>query len=88
MLATPALPSQIDGYSGRMKVAIDSLFTWFYAARKEEIYSMELFWKKAQRQPDQAWSVATSEWKYHGPLVLLEKGSSYLRDTYELEGWT
>jgi hypothetical protein len=30
-------------YEGRMKMAMSSLFTWFYAARKEEINSMVLF---------------------------------------------
>ena len=29
-----------------MKVAMSSLFSWFHAARKEEIYIMALFWEK------------------------------------------
>ncbi|KAF8857376.1 hypothetical protein BDZ45DRAFT_803377 [Acephala macrosclerotiorum] len=30
-----------EKYEGRMKVALNSLFFWFYAARKEELYSMK-----------------------------------------------
>lgn len=84
---SPALPAGNGAgtYTGRIKVALDSLFTWFYAARKEEIYSMDLFWEKAQQQPGQAWSVATSMGRYHGPLVLLERGSLFPFNTYQLQ---
>ena len=82
-----ALPTEtgVEKYAGKIKVALDSLFTWFYAARKEEIYSMDLFWKKAQRQPSQALSIPTSMGRYHGPLVLLEKGSLFPFNTYQLQ---
>jgi hypothetical protein len=72
-------------YEGRMKVAMTSLFTWFYAARKEEIYSMPLFWEKAQRQSNQAWEIQTTMGRYHHPLVLLDKGTVWPFNSYELE---
>ena len=37
----------VEKFAGRIKVALDSLFNWFYAARKEEIYSIDLFCEKA-----------------------------------------
>ena len=46
---------------------------------------MEQFWTKAQNQPGQAWAVGTNTGVYHGPLVLLEKGTQYPFNTYELE---
>ncbi|KFZ11325.1 hypothetical protein V502_07604 [Pseudogymnoascus sp. VKM F-4520 (FW-2644)] len=61
-----------------------ALFTWFYAVRSEELYNMALFWEKAQNQ-GQVWSVATQSGIYHHPFVLLEKGSSYPFNTYELD---
>ncbi|PMD24377.1 hypothetical protein NA56DRAFT_746506 [Hyaloscypha hepaticicola] len=72
-------------YEGRMKVAMSSLFTWFYAARKEKIYSMALFREKAQRQSYQAWETQTSMGRYHHPLVLLEKGARRPFNSHELE---
>ena len=72
-------------YGGRLKVSLHSLFTWFYAARDEELHNMEQFWAKAQNQPGQAWAVGTSTGIYHSPLVLLEKGTQYPFNTYELE---
>jgi hypothetical protein len=83
-----AAPITVAGgkkYDGRLKVTFESLLSWFYAARSEELYSMELFWEKAQNQPGQAWAVGTCMGKYHGPLVLLEKGSDWPFNTYELE---
>jgi hypothetical protein len=74
-----------EKYGGRLKVSLHSLFTWFYAARNEELYNMELFWEKAQKQPGQVWAVGTTMGRYHGPLVLLEKGTLYPFNTYELE---
>jgi hypothetical protein len=85
--ATP--PSLASGqeqerYQGRLRVSLYSLFTWFYAVRSEGLYSMSRFWEKAQNQ-GQIWSVATSLGRYHHPFVLLEKGSSYPWNAYELE---
>jgi hypothetical protein len=74
-----------ERYEGRLKVNLQSLFTWFYAARSEELYSMQDFWEKAQRQPAQAWDVSTDLGIYHHPLVLLNKGTQYPFNTYELE---
>ena len=67
-----------------MKVSLYILFTWFYAVRSEELYSMALFWEKAQDQ-GQVWSVATYSGIYHHPFVLLKKDSLYPFNTYELE---
>jgi ureidoglycolate hydrolase len=61
------------------------LFTWFYAVRSEELYSMQYFWEKAQSQSAGAWDVSTIMGVYHRPLVLLDKDSSYQITTYELE---
>ncbi|OBT97635.1 hypothetical protein VE01_04541 [Pseudogymnoascus verrucosus] len=85
--ATP--PSLASGqeqerYQGRLRVSLYSLFTWFYAVRSEGLYGMSRFWEKAQNQ-GQIWSVATSLGRYHHPFVLLEKGSSYPWNAYELE---
>ncbi|TGO45282.1 hypothetical protein BCON_0405g00010 [Botryotinia convoluta] len=70
-------------FDGKLKVAATSVFTWFYAARKEEIYCMKRFWEYAQKKPDQIWDVATEMGRYHGPLVLLKKGTHWLFNTYE-----
>ncbi|KAF7899411.1 hypothetical protein BELL_0097g00140 [Botrytis elliptica] len=70
-------------FNGRLKVAATSAFTWFYAARKEEIYCMKRFWEYAQKKPDQIWDVATEMGRYHGPLVLLKKGTHWPFNTYE-----
>ncbi|KAF5872696.1 uncharacterized protein Bfra_006059 [Botrytis fragariae] len=70
-------------FDGRLKVAATSIFTWFYAARKEEIYCMKRLWGCAQKQPDQIWDVATEMRRYHGPLVLLKKGTHWPFNTYE-----
>jgi hypothetical protein len=83
--ATSLTAGAPEKYGGRLKVSLHSLFTWFYAARDEELYNMEQFWAKAQKQPEQAWVVVTSTGRYHGPLVLLEKGTLYPFNTYELE---
>jgi len=64
---------------------LNSLFTWFYALRPEERYSMFELWEKAQRQPQKAWDVSTDSGVSRGPLVLLELGTVYPFDTYELE---
>ncbi|KAF7946089.1 uncharacterized protein EAE97_005127 [Botrytis byssoidea] len=72
----PSAPIQADSvtkFDGRLKVASTSVFTWFYAARKEEIYGMNQFWECAQKQPDQVWKVATELGLYHDPLVSLTK---------------
>lgn len=71
-------------YDGRLKIAFNSLFTWFYAARKENVYNMEMFWEKARQQTSQAWAVETTMGRYHGPLVLLEKGTRWPFNNYEL----
>lgn len=83
--ATPIVVAGGKKYEGRLKVTFTSLLTWFYAARSEEFYSMEAFWEKAQNQPNQAWDVGTTMGRYHGPLVLLEKGSQWPFNTYEFE---
>ncbi|TGO13164.1 hypothetical protein BTUL_0075g00090 [Botrytis tulipae] len=70
-------------FDGRLRVAANSAFTWFYAARKEEIYCMKQFWEYAQKKPDQVWDVATEMGRYHGPLVLLKKGTHWSFNTYE-----
>lgn len=80
----PSLSSSgTEHYEGRLRVSLYTLFTWFYAVRSEELYNMALFWEKAQNQ-GQVWSVATQSGRYHHPFVLLEKGSSYPFNTYEL----
>jgi len=59
-----------DGYDGRVKVPIDRLFTWFYAARAKDT-DMKLMWRKAQRHPEKLWTCETlfmEEWK-HEPFV-------------------
>jgi hypothetical protein len=72
-------------YEGRLEVAMSSLITYFYAARKKEIYRLMLFWGKAQRQCDQAWETQTSMIRYHHPLVLLDEGTRWSFNSYELE---
>ncbi|TGO33455.1 hypothetical protein BHYA_0245g00080 [Botrytis hyacinthi] len=72
-------------YDGRMRVKFTSLFTWFYAARKERIHNMELFWEKAQQQPSKAWDVNTIYGRYHGPFILLKKGVLRPINSYELK---
>ncbi|RFU36316.1 hypothetical protein B7463_g48, partial [Scytalidium lignicola] len=74
-----------DRYNGRLKVNLRSLFTWFYAVRSEKLYTMQQFWEKAQRDPEQAWQVSTHSGVYHYPLVLLEKGTVWPITAYELE---
>lgn len=83
--ATHPSAAGTEEYKGRLKVNLHSLFTWFYAVRSEELYSMQDFWEKAQRQPAQAWDVSTDSGIYHHPLVLLDKGTQYAFNTYELE---
>ncbi|TGO47230.1 hypothetical protein BOTNAR_0536g00100 [Botryotinia narcissicola] len=39
-------------FDSRLRFAANSAFTWFYAARKEEIYCMKQFWEYAQKKPD------------------------------------
>ena len=43
------------------------MLTTTFILFNSEIYSMETFWGKAQRQLDQAWSVETSVGRYHHP---------------------
>ncbi|CAG8959762.1 hypothetical protein HYFRA_00001669 [Hymenoscyphus fraxineus] len=79
--------NQENKYEGRLKVAASTIFTWFYAVRaqKKELYSMELFWKKAQQQPVNAWQVSTIKGRYHNPLVLLALGTRWPWWMYELD---
>ncbi|CAG8984152.1 hypothetical protein HYALB_00008153 [Hymenoscyphus albidus] len=74
-------------YEGRLKVTASTIFTWFYAVRaqKKELYSMELFWKKAQQQPAKAWQVSAIKGRYHDPLVLLALGTHWPWWTCELD---
>ncbi|KID94206.1 hypothetical protein MAJ_09820, partial [Metarhizium majus ARSEF 297] len=67
----PLLPTSDTGldeeeYQGRVKVAIDSLDAWFYAARYEgvDLYDM---WLKAQKHPQKIWicfSKELEEWHH------------------------
>ncbi|KLO78839.1 uncharacterized protein LW93_4160 [Fusarium fujikuroi] len=62
----------IDGetYQGRVKVAIWSINSWFYAARWEGV-SLRDMWLKAQQHPDKYWICYTKEleeWD-HEPYV-------------------
>jgi hypothetical protein len=74
-----------EQYEGRLRVNLHSLFTWFYAVRSEELYSMQYLCEKAQSQSAEDWDVSTIIGVYHRPLVLLDKDSSYQITTYELE---
>ncbi|KAM0470441.1 hypothetical protein ACHAP7_009505 [Fusarium lateritium] len=60
-----------EKYEGRVKVAIYSLKSWFYAARWEGIVSLRDIWLKAQQLPDKVWichTKATEEWD-HEPYI-------------------
>ncbi|CZR65715.1 uncharacterized protein PAC_15615 [Phialocephala subalpina] len=74
-----------EQYNGRLKVNLRTLFTWFYAVRSEELYSMDLLWEKARHEPSQAYHVLTTGGLYHHPLVLVEPGTGYFFNSYELE---
>lgn len=85
---SPGANQSVSGtkqYNGRLKVNLQSLYTWFYAACSEELYTMSKFWEKAQREPEQAWHVLTHAGIYHYPLVLLDEGTTWPVTAYELE---
>jgi hypothetical protein len=59
-----------DGYDGRIKVPVNRLYTWFYAARLEGT-NMKLMWKKSQAHPEKLWTCETlylQDWA-HEPFV-------------------
>ena len=49
-----------EKYQGRMKVAIWSVNSWFYAARWEGT-SLQDMWLKAQQHPEKLWICYTKE---------------------------
>ena len=59
-----------EKYQGRMKVAIWSVNSWFYAARWEGI-SLRDMWLKAQKHPKKLWICYTKELKEwdHEPYI-------------------
>ena len=59
-----------EKYQGRVKVAKDSLNSWFYGACWEGV-SLRDMWLKAQRHPDKMWvchTKALEEWD-HEPYI-------------------
>ncbi|RGP69884.1 hypothetical protein FLONG3_7639 [Fusarium longipes] len=59
-----------EKYQGRIKVAIWSLNSWFYAARWEGV-SLQAMWLKAQQHPEKLWICHTKkmeEWD-HEPYI-------------------
>ena len=67
---SPNRTTDDDGYDGRLKVPINRLFTWFYAARVENV-DMKDMWRKAQKHPDKLWTCETlflEDW-VHEPFV-------------------
>jgi len=59
-----------ETYQGRVKVAIWSISSWFYAARWEEV-SLRDMWLKSQQHPEQLWICyikELEEWD-HEPYV-------------------
>lgn len=72
-----------DKYCGRIRVSLSSLFSWFYAVRASEKYTMEELWHKAQMQPAKCWYVQSMGGAYHTRLVLPKPGET--RGTYTAE---
>ena len=70
-------------YCGRIRVSLSSLFSWFYAVRASEKYTMEELWHKAQMQPAKCWYVQSMGGAYHTRLVLPKSGET--RGTYTAE---
>ncbi|KAM0351422.1 hypothetical protein ACHAP4_009563 [Fusarium culmorum] len=59
-----------DKYDGRVRVAIYSLNSWFYAARWEGV-SLKDMWLKAQQHPEKLWicyAKTLEEWD-HEPYI-------------------
>jgi hypothetical protein len=73
-------------YQGRVRVRIHCLFTWFYAVRESELYTMERLWEMAQTQPDRAWFADSLGGAYHHQLVLPSPGEDPAnRSVYHME---
>lgn len=74
-LSAPTDTSE-EKYQGRLRVSLSCLFTWFYAVRATEKYTMKQLWEKAQTQLGKRWYVEAQGGAYHSPLVLLEPGTT------------
>ncbi|KAI8676054.1 hypothetical protein NCS57_00508700 [Fusarium keratoplasticum] len=61
-----------DGYQGRVKVRVHSLFTWLYYARhvRDQVIDLKDIWRIAQDMPNQVWNCGTDRYDKSHPNAL------------------
>lgn len=61
-----------DGYQGRVKVRVHSLFTWLYYARhvRDQVIDLKDIWRIAQGMPNQVWNCGTDRYDKSNPNAL------------------
>ncbi|KAL6352297.1 hypothetical protein LRP88_14410 [Fusarium phalaenopsidis] len=61
-----------DGYQGRVKVRVHSLFTWLYYARhvRDQVIDLKDIWRIAQGMPNQVWNCGTDRYDKSNPNAM------------------